>query len=184
MNREKRRIRFFVSVLIMVLPFFQFMAEGFSESSEKLPEGILFLPKEDEFKAWKKDGEFLKATNSEDLFKLMNGGASLYLKYGFQSFCGQTYKNSKGVELEVSIFDQGSPQNTRQLYQDPFVVPKPGRGLENLGDEARVDERGLFHFGIEFIKDRYFVRVVIQDKSEKGLSTATHFSRFIFQKIK
>jgi hypothetical protein len=53
-----------------------------------------------------------------------------------------------------------------------------------LGDEARVDERGLFHFGIEFIKDRYFVRVVIHDKSEKGLSTATHFSRFIFQKIK
>ena len=178
MNRDKRRIEIFVIILIIILPFFHIVGEKLSESSEKPPEGILFLPKDDEIKNWKKDGEFLKATNSEDLFKLMNGGASLYLKYGFKSFCGQTYKNSKGVELEVSIFDQGSPQNTRQLYQDPFVVPKPGRGLENLGDEARVDERGLFHFGIEFIKDRY------QDKSEKGLSTATHFSRFIFQKIK
>lgn len=184
MDRKTRRIRIFVIILIMVLPCSQLLGEKLSESSERPLEGILFLPKDDEIKDWKKDGEFLKVTNSEDLFKLMNGGASLYLKYGFKSFCGQTYKNSKGVELEVSIFDQGSPQNTRQLYRDPFVVPKPGRDLENLGDEARVDERGLFHFGIEFIKDRYFVRVVIQDKSEKGLSTATHFSRFIFQKIK
>jgi hypothetical protein len=53
-----------------------------------------------------------------------------------------------------------------------------------LGDEARVDERGLFHFGIEFIKDRYFVRVVIQEKSEQGLNRAILFSRFILQRIK
>jgi len=184
MNRGKSRIGFFLLILIIALSFFQLLGEKVSESSGKPLEGILFLPKDDEIKDWKKDGEILKATNSEDLFKLMNGGASLYLKYGFQAYCGQTYKDSKGVELEVSIFDQGSPQNTRQLYQDPFVVPKPGRVLENLGNEARVDERGLFHYGIEFIKDRYFVRVIIQDKSEKGLSTAIHFSRFIFQKIK
>jgi hypothetical protein len=114
----------------------------------------------------------------------MNGGASLYLKYGFHSFCGQTYKNSKTVEVEVSIFDQGSPQNSRQLYQDPLVVPKPGKALENLGDEARVDERGLFHYGIEFIKDRYFVKVVIHDKSEQSLNTAVLFARFILQRFK
>ncbi len=182
MNREKR-IGIFVLMLIMVFSFSQLRVEKLSESSEK-PEGVLFLPKDDEIKGWKTDGEFLKATNSEDLFKLMNGGASLYLKYGFQAYCGQTYKNSKGIELEVSIFDQGDPQNARQLYRDPLVVPKPGRTLENLGDEARVDERGLFHYGIEFIKDRYFVRVIIQDKSEQGLNTATLFSRFIFQRIK
>ena len=125
----------------------------------------------------------MKATNSEDLYKLMNGGASLYLKYGFQSYCGQTYKNSKNVELEVSIFDHGNPQNALQLYQDPLTVPKPGRAFENLGDEARVDEKGLFHYGIEFIRNRYFVRVVIQDKSEQGLNTAILFSRFILQRI-
>ncbi len=181
MNREKR-IGICVLILIMVLSFFQLWGEKLSESSEK-PEGILFLPKDDEIKDWKKDGEFLKATNSDDLFKLMNGGASLYLKYGFQFYSGQAYKNSKGVEVEVSIFDQGSPQNARRLYQDAFVVPKPGRVLENLGDEARVDERGLFHYGVEFIKDRFFVRVVIQDKSEGGLNTAILFSQFVSQKL-
>jgi hypothetical protein len=184
MNRDKRRIGIFVIILIIVLPFFEIVGEKPSESSEKLPEGILFLPKDDEIKDWKKDGEFLEANNSEDLFKLMNGGASIYIKYGWQSFCGQTYKNFRKVELEVSVFDQGSSQNARQLYQDPLVVHKPGRILENLGDEARVDERGLFHYGVEFIKDRYFVRIVIQDKTEGGLNTAVLFSRFISQKIK
>jgi len=183
MNSRKRRIGIFVIILIMILPFIQFLGEKLSESSEKPPEWILFLPQDDEIKDWKKDGEILTAPNSTDLFKILNGGASLYLKYGFQSYCGQTYKNSKAVELEVSIFDQGSPQNARQLYQDPFVVPKPGRILENLGDGARVDERGLFHYGIEFIKDRCFVRIVIQDKSESGLNTAILFSRLISQKI-
>jgi hypothetical protein len=184
MDREKGRIGIVVIILIMALLFFQLLGEKLSESSDKLPEGTIFLPKDDEIKDWKKAGEFLKATNSEDLFKLMNGGASLYLKYGIQSYCGQIYKNSKSIELEVSIFDQENAQNARQLYQDPLVVPKPGRIFENLGDEARVDERGLFHYGVEFIKGRYFVRVVIQDKSEKGLNTAILFSRFILQRMR
>ena len=184
MNSYKRQIRFLATILIIVLPLFQILEKRHSESSEKPPEGIFFFPKDDEIKDWKKDGESLKATNSEDLFKLMNGGASLYIKYGCQSFYGQTYKNLRKVELEVSVFDQGSSQNARQLYQDPLVVPKPGSILENLGDEARVDERGLFHYGVEFIRDRYFVRIVIQDKTEDGLNTAILFSRFISQKFK
>jgi hypothetical protein len=184
MNRGKSRKEIYVIILIMILPFFQLLEAKLSESSEKPPEGILFLPKDDEIKDWKKDGEILKAATSEDLFKLMNGGASLYIKCGFQSHTGQAYKNSKAIEIEVSIFDQGNPQNARQLYQDPLIVPKPGRVLENLGDEARTDERGLFHYGIEFIKNSYFVRIIIQDRSEGGLNTAILFSRFISQKIK
>ncbi|MBM4333755.1 MAG: hypothetical protein FJ117_21495 [Deltaproteobacteria bacterium] len=184
MKREKSRIGTSVIILLMVLPFFQLLGEKPSESSEKPPEGILFLPRDDEIKGWKRDSEILTVPDPAGLFKIINGGASLYLKYGFQSYCGQTYKNIKGIEIELSIFNQGSSQKARQLYQDPLVVPKPGRTLEDLGDEARVDERGMFHYGIEFIKDRYFVRVIIQDKSEQGLNAAILFSRFVLQRIK
>ena len=184
MDGRKGKIGRFILILLLISAFLQMWGEGLSESPEKSIEGLLLLPKDDEIKDWRKDGEILTAPNPTDLFKIINGGASLYLKYGFQSFCGQTYKNSKNVELEVSIFDQGNFQNALQLYQDPLTVPKPGRVFENLGDEARVDERGLFHYGIEFIKDRYFVRVIIQDKSEKGLNTGILFSRFILQRMK
>jgi hypothetical protein len=36
---------------------------------------------------------------------------------------GQSYKGAKGTELEISIFDQGIPQNTRDLYENPFTKP-------------------------------------------------------------
>jgi len=184
MNGRREKKRSFILILIIVFPFLHLWGEGPLECSEKSRGGLLLLPKNDEIEEWKREGENLTAPNPTDLFKIINGGASLYVKYGFQSYCGQTYKNSKDVELEVSVFDQGNPQNARQLYQDPLVVPKPGRVLENLGDEARVDERGLFHYGIEFIIDRYFVRIIIQDKTSGGLNTAILFSRFISQKIK
>jgi hypothetical protein len=184
MDGRKGEFRRFILILLLISAFLQMWGEGLSESPGKSIEGLLLLPKDDEIKDWRKDGEILTAPNPTDLFKILNGGASLYIKYGFQSYCGQTYKNIKGIEIEVSIFNQGSSQNARQLYQDPLVVPKPGRTLEDLGDEARVDERGLFHYGIEFIKDRYFVRVIIQDKSEQGLNAAILFSRFVLQRIK
>lgn len=184
MNRQKRNVEIFVIIVIITLPFFLLWGERVSKSSEKLPEGILFLPKDGEIIGWKSHGTIEMAPQPTDLFKIMNGGASLYLKYGFRSFCGQTYKDSNNVEIEASIFDQGSSENARKLYRDPMVVPNPGRVLENFEEEARVDERGLFHYGIEFIKDHYFVRVIIQEKSEKGLNTAISFSQVILQKIK
>ena len=184
MNGRRGKIERFILILVMVFSFFQLWGEGLSEGSEKSPTGVHLLPTDNEIKGWKRDGDTLIALKSPDLFKILNGGASLYVKYGFQSYFGQTYRSSNNVELEVSIFDQESPQKARQLYQDPLVVPKPRKVLENLGDEARVDERGLFHYGIEFIKDRLFVRVVIQDKSEQGLNTAVLFSRFILQRVK
>jgi hypothetical protein len=45
-------------------------------------------------------------------------------------------------------------------------------------------ERELFHYSIEFIKDRFFGRVIIQDKSEEGLKTAILFAIHATQRIK
>jgi hypothetical protein len=184
MNGQKGNVKIFVIIFLIVFPFFQIWGEKYLEGSEKPTDSILFFPNDGEIVGWKKHGEMLAAPHPTDLFKILNGGATLYLKYGFQSFCGQIYKDSKDIEVEISIFDQGNSENARHLYGDPMVLPKPARVLENLGNEARVDERGLFHYGVEFIKDRYFVRIVIQNKSEQGLNTAILFSRFIMQRFK
>src|SRR4030042_2787115 len=116
MNGRRGKKRSFILILVIVFPFLHLWGEGPFECSEKSRGGLLLLPKNDEIEEWKRDGENLTAPNPTDLFKIINGGASLYVKYGFQSYCGQTYKNSKDVELEVSVFDQGNPQNARQLY--------------------------------------------------------------------
>jgi glutamine phosphoribosylpyrophosphate amidotransferase len=53
-----------------------------------------------------------------------------------------------------------------------------------LGEEARLDERGLFHHSVQFIQDRFFGRVIIQDKSEEGMETAKRFVSPIVSKVK
>ena len=151
---------------------------GLAQDMASLP------PVDNEITGWKKSGEVLLALNDRELFQFLDGGAPLYLQHGFQSYIGQFYKGPRGVELEVAIFDQGTPKNAGDLYGDPLLKANTDKPLKNLGKEARLDERGLFHHSVEFIESRFFGRVIIQDKSEEGLKTAERFVSQIVSKVK
>lgn len=137
-----------------------------------------FFPQDEDIKGWKRSGEMLKAANGEELYKIINGGAVLYINHGFRSYAGQIYKGPQGLELEMAIYDLGSARNARELYRDPLVKPNRSQVLENLGEEARLDEGSLFHLVVEFIQDRFFVRVIIQDKSASGPHIAKLFALY------
>jgi hypothetical protein len=154
-----------------------------SESPEKLPGTMALLPADDEIAGWKRSEKLLRASKEEELYKIFNGGASLYLQYGFQSFVGQTYKGPKGLELEVYIFDQGTHQGAQDLYESPFAKPSGSKEVADLGEKARIDMSLLFCYGVEFVQRRFLVRVVIQDKTEEGLNNAISFARFISNRI-
>jgi hypothetical protein len=159
-------------------------ANQVSERPGKLPGMSSLLPADDEIPGWKRSEKTLRASNQEDLYKIFNGGASLYVQHGFHSFVGQSYKGSKETELEVFIFDQGTPQNAEDLYENPFTKPTRIREIAHLGEKARIDESPLFCYGIEFVQRGFFVRVIIQDKTDAGLNAATSFARFISKRIK
>ena len=142
------------------------------------------IPADDEIEGWKRSGEMFKASNDVELYQCIDGGAGLYLNHGFQAYVGQVYRSPEGLDVEVAVYDQGSARNARELYRDPLIQADPGRVLENLGDEARIDERGLFVYGVEFIQDRFFVRVLIQERTENGLNIALLFSRHVSERIK
>jgi hypothetical protein len=42
----------------------------------------------------------------------------------------------------------------------------------------------LFCYGVDFIQKRFFVRVIVQDRTEEGLSAAISFARFISSRIR
>ena len=154
------------------------------ERSEKLPTAIKLLPMDNDIRGWTRSNEILKASKDEELYKLLDGGAALYIKHGFQSYVGQSYKGPKGLELEVYIFDQGTPQNAEDLYEDPFTKPSRSKEIANLGEKARIDESALFCYGVELIQERFYVRVIIQDKTEEGRNVAILFARHIVARIK
>ena len=153
-------------------------------SPEKPLGAMTFLPNDDEISGWKRSERVLRALNEEELYRVFNGGASLYIRHGFRSFVGQTYEGPKGTELEVYIFDQGTSQNAEDLFENPYAKPSRKKDLANLGEKARIDMTPLFCYGVDFIQKGFYVRVIIQDKTEEGLNVAISFARFISNRIK
>ncbi len=150
----------------------------------RLSEVMDLLPADEEFPGWRGSEKVLRASNEEDLYRIFNGGASLYVQHSFRSFAGQSYKGPKGTELEVHIFDQGTPQTAEDLYENPYVKPSRVKEIRDLGKKGRIDMTPLFAYGVDFIQKGFFVRVVIQDKTEDGLNTALSFARSVSRRIK
>ena len=179
-----------IGIYGLLILWFSFLLLGFawggqvSERPKKLLGAMSLLPVDNEISGWKRSEKLLGASNEEELYEILNGGAGLYLQHGFHSFVGQSYKGPKGVELEVYIFDQGTPKNAQGLYENPFNKPSRSKEIADLGEKARVDETPLFCYGVDFIQKGFFVRVVIQDKTEEGLKVAISFARSISKRIK
>ncbi len=171
-------------ILILV---FSILLNG-SAWAETVPEkplgAMTFLPGDDELPGWKRSEKVLKGSNEEELYRVFNGGASLYIRHGFRSYVGQTYEGPKGTELEVYIFDQGTSQNAEDLFENPYAKPSRKKDLANLGEKARIDMTPLFCYGVDFIQKGFYVRVIIQDKTEEGLNVAISFARSISNRIK
>ena len=155
-----------------------------SERPGKILGLLTLLPADDEIPGWKRSEKAFRASNEEELYRIFNGGASLYIQHGFRSFAGQSYKGPKRTELEVYLFDQGTSQTAGDLYENPYAKPPRMKAIADLGEKARIDSTPLFAYGVDLIQKGFFVRVIIQDKTEEGLNVAISFARFISQKIK
>ena len=154
-----------------------------SNGPESDLEAADLLPRDDDIQGWKRSGGMQMASSSDELYRYIDGAATLYVDHGFEAYAGQQYTGPEGLEVEVVIYDQGTPEQARALYQDPLMEPSTSRVLDGPGEEARIDESGLFVYGVEFMQDRFFVRVTIQDKSDDALNTAMLFALHIAQNI-
>ncbi len=179
----KMRVRGLLLIGFAILLSGVVWADQVSERSEKSMGVMSLLPGDDEVPGWKRSEKLLRASNEEELYRIINGGASLYIQHGFRSFVGQSYKGPKGLELEVYIFDQGTPQNAEDLYENPFTKPSRMKEIANLGEKARIDMTPLFGYGVDFVLKGFVVRVIIQDKTEDALNSALAFARLISQRI-
>jgi hypothetical protein len=174
---------FIFSWIFILIAGFASADQG-GEKPEKLFGIDQLLPADDEIQGWKHSEKTLQASNEEDLYKIFNGGASLYIQHGFRSYVGQIYKGPKGTEIEVNVFNQENNQNAINLFLNPFTKPSQIKDITDLGEKARIDMTPLFCYGVDFVQKGFFVRVIIQDKTDEGLNVAISFARLISTKIK
>jgi hypothetical protein len=180
----KKALRGMLILALSILFSGSAWAETVPKSPEKPLGAMTFLPGDDEIPGWIRSEKVLRASNEEELYRIFNGGASLYLQHGFRSYVGLTYKGPKGSEIEVNLFDQGTPQNARDLFENPYTKPSRVKDIANLGEKARIDMTPLFCYAVDFIQKGFLVRVIIQDRTEEGLNVAISFARSISKRIK
>lgn len=156
---------------------------GSTNGPDKALEPVDLLPESGDIQGWHRVGPTQMAGSYDELYTYIDGAADRYVDHGFEAYAAQRYEGTSGFSVEISIYDQGDPLSARELYNDPLMVPTPHRALPDLGDEARVDESGLFDYSIEFWQGRFFVRVTVSDTSADALHTALLFATHLSERM-
>jgi len=137
------------------------------------------LPDDNEINGWIKTESTRYAETADQLTSIIDGEAVPYINNGFRAAVFQEYQgtiNNNLVPLDVRIFDMGDTINAKNVYDD---VETPGDSAwvgNNPGREARINVSFLFSYQIDFWADSFFVRIVIEDKSNIGLGIAKDFA--------
>ncbi|NOY76845.1 MAG: hypothetical protein GXO76_03125 [Calditrichaeota bacterium] len=131
-----------------------------------------FLPLQEEILPWQKDGSF-QTYDAAHLQDYLDGGADIYLEYGFSSVGVQAYTNKKG-ELQVEIFRMTSPEAALGIFSFRRHYP-PDSTLEIPNEVSKYD--------ILFQKGRFFVAITNMDGSPETARALRKFAVSILKKI-
>jgi hypothetical protein len=87
---------------------------------------------------------------SSDLYRYMDGGADIYLKYGLVALAHREYKRA-GVDMTVDVFDMGGPLQAFGIYS---AERSPEYHFVDIGTEGYSSESTL-----NFLQGRHYVRL-------------------------
>ncbi|MFW5944717.1 MAG: DUF6599 family protein [Bacteroidota bacterium] len=93
----------------------------------------------------------------ESLYEYINGGAELYLNYGFRKMARRVYKTGDGNEINVELFDMILPKNAFGVfsYSKDTANTNIGQGAQYIGGS------------LIFWQDRYFVSISARKETSK-----------------
>jgi len=161
------RTRVFVLSTFFVFLFFKAWTQDSIHPAD-------LLPSEELLGTFRLSQEVEKYSGDE-LFFLINGGADLFLEYGFSSVVKADYKNDQGT-LSVEIYEMLDPQAAFGIYtmmQMKDDVP------DNLGDAGQI----LGDYAL-FSKDRFVVKLNTNLPDKEAEEILNKISAGIAGKIK
>ncbi len=130
------------------------MANAPQELSSLLPSAV---------SGWKAAGQD-SIYNRSTLFNYIDGGAELYLSYGFKEVINRRYKREGQPDIVVDIFDMATAPNAFGVFSQSMETVD-----ESFGQGSQVS-KGL----IVFWKDHYYVSMMAYpetDESKKAIHT-------------
>jgi len=126
---------------------------------KKLPESTTLLTIESE-KVYE---------TAEELYDYINGGAELYLNYGFRKLARRIYTLEGGNEIKAEIFDMSLPKNAFGVfsYSKDTANTNIGQGAQYIGGS------------LIFWQDRYFVSIFARNETDKAKEEMLRMGRKI-----
>lgn len=141
-----------------------------------LPRNLVkLLPSSHEIKGWElqQPPGFFK---SDNLWKYINGAAENYLSYDFQQVVTAEYINSQGSIMVVDVYQFSTPLNAFGIYSSERAS---GYSFIDIGGQGYMEGASL-----NFWKDRYYIKIICFDESEKSVQDVILTGRIISDKIK
>jgi hypothetical protein len=107
------------------------------------------LPPDNSAPGWKKSGP-VRVFIRQDLFNHIDGGAELYLEFGFEKLRVQPYTNGK-TEVGLEVYEMSGPASALGIYlmQAGRETSWPEIRARNSSEEAQIAA----------VKGRYFIRI-------------------------
>jgi hypothetical protein len=133
----------------------------------------LLLPKEGEVGAWKKvDKPFIYV--GENLYDFINGGAEIFLEYGFQEVISQEYQN-EDLTIIATIYQMVNEASAFGIFSDNRSAKFKNITIGNGGFQT--------DYSLNFWQSNYYIVVESFQKNPLISEALVKFSELISKKI-
>lgn len=111
--------------------------------------------------------------NEESLYNYINGGAELYISYGFKNVISRRYSKNGNSPIAVEIFDMMNSKNAYGVFTH----------VREETDESYGQGSQVYEDAILFWKARFYVSVVSLDGSEEAQAAIRKIAEYIDNSI-
>ena len=152
-------------ILIHILAVFCFIFSGtntMADMSEFLPASI---------HGWKK--QEIQKYNTETLYEYINGGAELYISYGFEDMISCTFARDNDPDILVDIFDMQNSYNAFGIFAHfrETIDSSYGQGSQYTSGN------------LLFWKGQYFISILASPETENSKEALSKLAQYVDNKI-
>jgi hypothetical protein len=135
---------------------------------------LLLLPTPDEARPWAPDGP-AQLAEGQELFALINGGAELFLRHGFERAAMQSYALAGSRHIQVEIYQMERSDGAAQVF-----AQRAGSGElpTAIGDAGAGGE-----YYLVFRQGRFLVTVTAADTHPDAKAATLRLARAVERRI-
>ncbi|NIA29986.1 MAG: hypothetical protein GWP06_08765 [Actinobacteria bacterium] len=150
-------------MMVFTAPLYPVSFMTSDEPMEKL------LPADSQIAPWTKSGK-PEIYKSRELFNYIDGGADIYLEYGFSQVISQEYSYEE-ESIVADIYEMNDPEAAFGIYSIHRDAHKPAAHVGDDGTE--------FDYQITFWQDRYYVILLGYSSDKETKNVLQNFAKKI-----